>query len=185
MWCGIRLWRKLWQLMISEANNMGLTALLLINDSHWPHEAELENWVMRALNCTQAVLELECDGRVEVSFLFTSDAEVTALNKQWRGQDKPTNVLSFPAFPLKIGMKPKALLGDIVLARETVHYEAEHEHKTFQDHVTHLIIHGVLHLLGYDHETEDEATIMETMERKILNQLGIADPYALSDALHV
>lgn len=113
-----------------------------------------------------------------VTLLFTSDAEMQALNRDWRGKDKPTNVLSFPSpegMPVPDG--EAAPLGDIALAYETVDREAAEQDKTVAAHTTHLIVHGMLHLLGYDHETEDEAEEMENEERLILARLGIADPY--------
>ena len=109
----------------------------------------------------------------EVSVVFCDDAFIAALNDRWRGQAKPTNVLSFPANHPK-----KALLGDIVVAYETAAREAEDEGKTLRAHVTHLLVHGTLHLLGRDHLVEDEAENMEEMERSVLAALGIADPYA-------
>lgn len=113
-----------------------------------------------------------------ITLLFTSDADMRILNRDWRGQDKPTNVLSFPAasgMPVPEG-EPSPL-GDIALAFETVAREAEEQGKTLADHASHLIVHGTLHLLGYDHETDAEAEDMENEERLILARLGIADPY--------
>jgi probable rRNA maturation factor len=115
----------------------------------------------------------------ELSVLLTDDAEIRALNAQWRQQDKPTNVLSFPA-PSSGNMQPR-LLGDIVIAYETTAREAETEHKPFEHHLSHLTVHGFLHLLGYDHELDDEAETMERLEREILARLDIADPYATRD----
>lgn len=114
----------------------------------------------------------------ELSIIFTDDSHIRALNAQWRHKNKATNVLSFPAFPIHAGEQPKALLGDIVLAYETVKTEAETENKPVENHISHLLLHGCLHLLGYDHETEAEAVIMEDLERKILANLAIDDPYA-------
>ena len=110
-------------------------------------------------------------GGKEVSILFTDNAAVQRLNAQYRGKDKPTNVLSFP-------QSAGPLLGDIVLAYETVRDEAGLAGKPIQAHMAHLIIHGFLHLLGYDHEREDEAETMEALEREALEKIGIADPYA-------
>ncbi len=104
--------------------------------------------------------------------LFSDDASLKALNQQFRSQDKPTNVLSFPAFSEDDG------LGDVAIAFETVRREAAEQGKTLQDHSRHLIAHGVLHLLGYDHEIESEAQEMEDLERRILAHFGVADPYA-------
>ncbi|MDX2143784.1 MAG: rRNA maturation RNase YbeY [Rhodospirillaceae bacterium] len=115
----------------------------------------------------------------EISVALMSDRQIRRLNHLHRGQDKGTNVLSFPAFPA--GRVPRAagvLLGDIAVAYETLAREAKAEHKTFRAHFTHLVAHGVLHLLGYDHDTERDALKMERLERKILRRLGVADPYA-------
>jgi probable rRNA maturation factor len=124
---------------------------------------------------------LELDDRFNVSLLFTNDAAMQALNQKWRGKDKPTNVLSFPSGDGPAGSDIE-MLGDIALALETVTREAEGEGKTFDHHLTHLLVHGFLHLLGYDHETgEEDAEEMETLERAILAHLAISDPYAIED----
>jgi probable rRNA maturation factor len=113
----------------------------------------------------------------EVSVKFTSDAEVRALNAAWRGKDKATNVLSFPAFPLSPGGRPGPMLGDIIMAEETLRREALDLGIPFDDHLTHLLVHGFLHLFGYDHMTDEEATVMEGLETRILAEMGLADPY--------
>ncbi|NNU15670.1 rRNA maturation RNase YbeY [Parvularcula sp. ZS-1/3] len=113
-----------------------------------------------------------------VSALFTSDAEVQALNLEHRGKDKPTNVLSFPSDEIPGLPEEHQPLGDLALAYETCAHEAEEKGITAEAHTTHLIVHGLLHLLGYDHISEDEAEIMEDLERRILARLGIGDPYA-------
>jgi probable rRNA maturation factor len=105
------------------------------------------------------------------------DAAVHELNLRYRGKDKPTNVLSFPAFEVAPGDAVPPMLGDVALAFETVRSEAELEEKPFDHHLTHLIVHGLLHLLGHDHEEEDEAAIMEGLERAALARLAIPDPY--------
>ena len=107
---------------------------------------------------------------------MTDDAEQQELNRQWRGIDKPTNVLSFPQIEPFAAVT--GLLGDIILARETLEREATELEKPLTDHFTHLVVHGFLHLLGFDHETEAEALVMEALETQILDSLGIADPYA-------
>lgn len=113
----------------------------------------------------------------ELSILMTHDAVIQHLNEQWRDIDKPTNVLSFPAVPGgRKGVLPP-LIGDIVLAFETVNREAQLEGKSLEHHVMHLIVHGFLHLLGYDHENDLEALDMETLEIKILADLNVDDPY--------
>jgi probable rRNA maturation factor len=119
-------------------------------------------------------------GVAELSILLSDDAEMRVLNRRYRDRDKPTNVLSFPSGDPGAPGRPR-LLGDIALALETVRREAAAQSKNPADHVSHLTVHGVLHLLGYDHETEAEATDMEALETEILHGLGIADPYTVAD----
>ena len=118
---------------------------------------------------------------VELSLVFTGDEEIRQINAEWRGKDKPTNVLSFPAFPIEPGAMPGPMLGDIVIARETVEREAADLEKSPEAHLTHLLVHGFLHLFGYDHLENDEAERMETIETRILATLGLSDPYAGQD----
>jgi probable rRNA maturation factor len=113
-----------------------------------------------------------------LSILFADDATLKTLNMNWRGKNKPTNVLSFPAAQdLKVPRGEAKPLGDIALAFETVAREALESRKTLKAHTIHLIVHGVLHLLGYDHVNEHDAEKMEAKEIRILKKLGIADPY--------
>jgi probable rRNA maturation factor len=105
-----------------------------------------------------------------VGVVLTDDAEQRELNRRYRGRDAPTNVLAFP-------LDDAPLLGDVVLAFETVSREAAEQGKPIADHLRHLVVHGVLHLLGFDHETEADAAIMETREVEILRGLGVPDPY--------
>jgi probable rRNA maturation factor len=112
----------------------------------------------------------------DVSLCLADDAALRALNLSWRGIDKPTNVLSFPAAPGRPG--EATTLGDIVLAYETLAREAKDLGVSLADHYRHLLVHGFLHLIGYDHETDAEAERMEALEAKILTRLGVADPYA-------
>lgn len=113
----------------------------------------------------------------EIALLLVDDARMRVLNKEWRAQDKPTNVLSFQTVtPERLSSAP--VLGDIILSYETVEREAQDENKTFDDHASHLVVHGFLHLLGYDHMNETDAEVMEALETRILASLGIADPYA-------
>lgn len=111
-----------------------------------------------------------------VSLLLGDDTAVTALNREFRGKDKPTNVLSFP--PAPGAPAEPGFLGDIAVAAETVVAEAEFQGKSFEHHAAHLVVHGFLHLLGYDHEAPSDAEKMEARERAILRSLGIDDPYA-------
>lgn len=108
-----------------------------------------------------------------VSLLLGDDVTIAALNKQWRGKDGPTNVLSFPAPRID-----PEFLGDIAMAAETIAEEANFQGKRFEHHAAHLVVHGFLHLIGYDHETPADAEKMEGRERAILASMGIEDPYA-------
>ena len=119
---------------------------------------------------------------VELSIRLASDAEVLVLNSQWRGKDKPTNVLSFPMadaddLSAAITAGPELMLGDIVLARGVCTAEAEDKSIAVENHAAHLLVHGTLHLLGYDHLDEDCAADMEAREVRALARMGIADPY--------
>lgn len=111
----------------------------------------------------------------ELSVALSNDKQVQALNRDYRNKDKPTNVLSFPV------AEPAPLLGDIVLALETVQREATEKSISFEDHLTHLVIHGFLHLQGYDHEKDEDAEIMEAVEISALNELAIDNPYETDD----
>ena len=121
--------------------------------------------------------------RLIVSLLFTSDAEVHTLNREWRRRDKPTNVLSFPMLERAEleGLRPDGppvMLGDIALAYETCAREAQEKGITLEAHAAHLIVHGLLHLAGHDHvDSDEQAEAMEALETRILAKLGLADPY--------
>ena len=122
-------------------------------------------------------------GAAELSLVLSDDARVAALNKQWRGRTGPTNVLAFASEERPVRGAP-ILLGDVVLAYETVKREARDQGKALADHVRHLIIHGVLHLLGYDHDAAGPARRMESLETRILAGLGVPDPYHASEDAH-
>jgi probable rRNA maturation factor len=145
----------------------------------WGDEQTLRLPIERTLATALAVGQFDLPAHVEVSLLLTDDARIQVLNRIWRGKDQPTNVLSFPA-GLDDGEADgrPLLLGDIAIARETVVAEAAAESKSVEAHLCHLLVHGLLHLLGYDHEADDEAEEMEALETEILAELGIADPYA-------
>lgn len=113
----------------------------------------------------------------ELSVYLADDMVLQKLNKEWREKDSPTNVLSFPTRELIVGECADIMLGDIVISLETAEREAGLENRSFNDHFSHLIIHGFLHLFGYDHEIDKEAETMETLEIKILADIGIANPY--------
>lgn len=151
-----------------------LEIAVIRNADGWPEafDALAERAILAAL----AGARPQVRGAAEISVLLTDDAEQRELNAQWRGKDSSTNVLSFPQiepFAPVIG-----LLGDITLARETLEREAADLGKSLEDHFTHLMVHGFLHILGYDHIDEDEALQMESLETQILAGLGIEDPYA-------
>jgi probable rRNA maturation factor len=143
----------------------------------WSVVPEAEAVVTRALAAAAAGCGVALAGGAGVSVLLTDDAHMREINREWRSQDKPTNVLSFPAVPVaRLASAP--FLGDIAVAIETVQREAGEEGKRLGDHLAHLCVHGFLHLVGYDHETDAEAEAMEGREVAILAGLGIADPYA-------
>lgn len=170
--------------MSGKPNGRGMSAPLpveidlLVEGGDWAPEAELETMVHEAVGAAMAETGAVAEKGTELSVVFSDDEHVRELNAQWRGKDKPTNVLSFPAFPPKRGAALPPLLGDIVLASQTVIREAALEGKEIRHHITHLLIHGFLHLLGYDHETGEEAEEMEAVERRALARLAIPDPYA-------
>lgn len=139
-----------------------------VTEEKW-HEAlpGLEDFVRKIAH---AVFEKLHTRAAEVSFCFVDDHFIRGLNKQYRGKDKPTNVLSFP-------LQEAEMLGDVVLALETIKTEAAEQQKTLEDHVGHLIVHGLLHLLGYDHENDSEAETMENLEIQILKAMDIKNPY--------
>jgi probable rRNA maturation factor len=154
----------------------------------WP-AGDWEQLAERAAKVATGVAPELGSERLSASILFTSDAEIRALNRQWRQRDKPTNVLSFPMLErgelLALAAKgPPELLGDVALARETCAREAADKGVPLADHAAHLIVHGLLHLAGYDHETSPaEAEAMEALETKALAMIGIADPYGDRDGL--
>lgn len=150
---------------------------ILVEAEGWKRLDTLEATVRRA---AEAALAAGNRRDASVSLLLTDDAAIRRLNKEFRGFDKPTNVLSFPAAGLPGDPEPS--LGDIALACETCAREAEAEGKTLADHLSHLVVHGVLHLLGHDHEDEAEAEAMEALETGILAAIGIADPYGVGTA---
>ncbi|KQP52697.1 rRNA maturation factor [Methylobacterium sp. Leaf399] len=151
-----------------------------IEDERWTSVvADIESHVIRAVEAGLSVAPEPVTGEREISVLLTSDAAVRELNRTWRGQDKPTNVLSFPAPPQPGHAAGPAPLGDVVLAYDTMLRESEEQAKPLAHHLAHLLVHGTLHLLGQDHETGDaQADAMEALEIAALRGLGIPDPYA-------
>lgn len=141
------------------------------DDGDWSRVTGLDDLIDEAARAAVLAVEGERPGLVSVA--LSSDANVALLNERFRGKSKPTNVLSFPA---GVG-SPEGQLGDIILALETVEREAREQDIPFPHHVQHLVVHGVLHLLGYDHETTADAERMEALEIAILSKLGITNPY--------
>jgi len=150
---------------------------LMVEAGSWPAEDVLAALLARAVEASFSEGRLDAIEGSELSVVFTDDAHIRELNDAWRQKDKATNVLSFPGSPPGRG-RFGPLLGDIVVASETVASEAEAEGISFDDHLTHLLVHGLLHLFGHDHIEDVEAERMEALETAILGRLGIADPYA-------
>jgi probable rRNA maturation factor len=156
-----------------------MTEVLAVADC-WQTEPDAEAVIHRAIATAAEMVDADV-GETELAVLLTDDDGIRTLNSNWRGIDKPTNVLSFPALqPTGPGGPDDAprMLGDIAIAYQTTRKEADDEQKPFDHHLSHLAVHGFLHLIGYDHEKDDDAETMETLEREILAQLGIPDPYA-------
>jgi probable rRNA maturation factor len=154
-----------------------MTVSIEVEDEAWLALPGLEALARESVAAALSGADAEAD-TTEIALLFTSDDAIQEINAAWRGKAKPTNVLSFPApsdLPIPKGeLRP---LGDIVLAHGVIAREAAEQGKTLRGHTTHLIVHGVLHLLGFDHEDEAEAGEMEALEASILKGLGISDPY--------
>ena len=149
----------------------------------WPEGAAYGQLCEEALSALSDIEPALANSRLMASILFTSDAEVHDLNREWRGKDKPTNVLSFPMLErddlLALAAQgPPEMLGDIALAYQTCQREAEEKGVSLRDHTAHLLVHGFLHLAGHDHVDSDaQAAAMEKLEIEALAKLGIADPY--------
>ena len=160
--------------------------IALETDEEWDSSSSWEELVRKAAESAvaeSAFPDLARSERpVEISVLLTGDEQVRSLNAKWRGKDKPTNVLSFPmaeAYELQNEnvAEKELLLGDIILAHDVCETEAEEKGVLFEDHAAHLLVHGTLHLLGYDHLHDSDAAEMEAREVRALARLGIANPY--------
>src|SRR5882762_5629500 len=156
---------------------------ILIESDAWQVLPDAEDIVRRAIACAANARVTKQHQETELSVLLCDDEAIAGLNARWRGQERPTNVLSFPAPPLRRATPDgKVPLGDIAIAYETVVREAGEHGKPVSDHLSHLVVHGFLHLLGYDHHMDGEAEQMEQLERDILARIGIVDPYAACNA---
>ena len=146
-----------------------------VKSKNWPSKKELTELVINCFNaCKLASTKLSTNS--ELGFVFANDAYLRELNLQWRSIDKPTNVLSFPV-EKSTNKQFKKILGDVVISFETTLRESKADNIPFKHHLSHLIVHGILHLLDFDHETQKNAVIMETLESKILGTLDIPNPY--------
>jgi probable rRNA maturation factor len=159
---------------VESAQGNGLTVEVVHHGGAWDGSPISDATVALAAHAAFAAAPPPSLAAYEATIVLTDDAEMCDLNRAWRGKDAPTNVLSFPASD-----EPGApgLLGDVVIAYETAQEEARGDNIALADHVSHLVVHGMLHLLGFDHMQDDEAEKMENLERKALASLGIADPY--------
>jgi probable rRNA maturation factor len=161
------------------------TEVLVVADC-WSTEADADAIIHRAIEAASAMVD-DDTADAEIAVMLTDDEGIRTLNNNWRGMDKPTNVLSFPALqPPEGAVVPDdmpRMLGDIAIAYQTTRREADDEDKPFANHLSHLAVHGFLHLVGYDHENDAAAEDMEQLEREILSTLGIPDPYADRDPL--
>jgi probable rRNA maturation factor len=160
-----------------------ITEVLVVAEC-WRTQPDAEAVIHRAIAGAAEFVDADLIGQgfveAELAVMLTDDSGIRTLNLNWRGIDKPTNVLSFPALPPAGPGGPDdapRMLGDIAIAYETTRSEADDEQKPFDHHLSHLAIHGFLHLIGYDHESDADAEAMETLETEILAQLGIPDPY--------
>jgi probable rRNA maturation factor len=153
-----------------RSNEVGPRIEVMVRSARWKMRPRSAAVVRKAVT---AAAQAVSTPPAELAIVLTDDSEIRELNRTWRKQDKPTNVLSFPA----AGSGDKHL-GDIVIAFETVAREAKAENKAIEHHLAHLAVHGYLHLLGHDHDDDNQAEEMERLETAILARLGIADPYA-------
>jgi probable rRNA maturation factor len=179
-----------------------LAVEIIVESPLWKTKRSARNIVQRAVSAAAA----QCRTGGDITIVLTDDTAIRKLNRTWRGLDEPTNVLSFPTPPppalataqvrsLRAARstggltgrgsegEPQLFLGDIVIAYETTAREALAESKPFPDHLSHLAVHGFLHLLGYDHVGDEEAEAMEKLERAILVRLDLPDPYAQRETL--
>lgn len=159
---------------------------VLVTAECWQAEPEAEAVIHRAIEAAAEIADADT-GDAELAVMLTDDRGIRTLNGNWRGIDKPTNVLSFPAQEIAAGETPSPEpgmppdmaieLGDVIIAHGVMRAEAREVNRPLAHHLSHLVVHGALHLLGYDHEDDDEAEVMEALERDILAGMGIPDPY--------
>jgi probable rRNA maturation factor len=163
--------------MASKLRTSAPSIDIKVDSPLWDREPSAEQTVRGAIAAAASALATT-DG--EVSVVLTDDAGIKALNRDWRKIDKPTNVLSFPAAKIQ-GAGAAKLLGDIVIAYETLKRECDDESRIFLHHLAHLTVHGFLHLIGYDHQNDSDADKMEGLESRIMSVLKMPDPYLARD----
>ena len=156
--------------LVSSARQMNISIAIEAGD--WQSVVDLE-----ILTHVAIAAALEIDEKRSIDVLYTDDSSIQVINQKWRGKDGPTNILSFPAAPQPVPAGEVAHLGDLVLGWQTIVREASEAGKPLNHHITHLVIHGTLHLLGFDHETDAEAALMEAREIAILAGMGLGNPY--------
>lgn len=171
----------------AKANGLSNSVELFVDvaSDGWKDAPSMEALIRECVACVFATFP-DVDAPLELSVRLTDDGDIAQLNREFRKQDKPTNVLSFPSFErdelqgvfaAALADGPPVILGDIIITQGVTAREASEQGKTFHDHMAHLVVHGLLHLLGFDHIEDDEAHEMESHEQTILASLGIADPY--------
>ena len=170
---------------------MSVNIEVTVEDKQWFEEDNLiindiKLVILKILPFTElAKFVTEDNLELEISILLTNDSKIKQLNKIYRGKNQPTNVLSFPASSSEQIAKPRSdfplILGDIVLSLQTVKQQALQQNKSLKNHIYHLLVHSILHLIGYDHKSSEEADLMESLEIKILKKLDIDNPYIISE----
>lgn len=155
---------------------MKLSLEVNVESALWRRLPQARSMARETVEACVAEAGLKVTEGAEVSLLLADDARLQSLNANWRGLDRPTNVLSFPAAPRDQDSGPQ-LIGDIAIAYETIEREAQSSGAALGDHYRRLVAHGFLHLIGYDHERDEEADQMESLERRVLARLGVRDPY--------
>lgn len=156
---------------------MNVACDVIVDEPRWSQQLEPELLVDKVVRKVIDMLNPQLHPHAEVCFSFSNDKRVQELNSLWRSKDTPTNVLSFPASHGD-NLRASPLLGDVIMAYETIDREAGEEGKLLVSHTAHMVVHGMLHLIGYDHETDEDAQEMENLESQILVDLGYPDPWS-------